>query len=159
MDILLLLQYALNFTHIPIIGLGWPDLLDNGSWAGLARQILDDEAEFSIAQSTLLMNKIKVFDYLYPTSRGILAASFRQPPSNSVRNILTASFPLSLWAVLGVFALIFVGSIKLMWFGRVWLCGGDKREDEELAEDAGYWILVTYCQRSKKKDRKLSIGL
>ncbi|OXA55455.1 uncharacterized protein LOC110849266 [Folsomia candida] len=167
LDLLLLLQYSLNFTYVALKGEGWSDLLPNGSWAGVGRQVLSNEAEFSIAQATLLPWNVKVFDFLFPTSKGFLVAAFRQPPSNSVRNILTASFPPVLWLVLFIFALIFIISIKVLHFGKTFynerVCSviksvdiNEEEEEEEeegwmdalLALDASYWVLVTFCQRN-----------
>jgi len=46
---------------------GWATQHPNGSWFGMARQILDNEADLSLAKTSILPYRAKALAYLVPT--------------------------------------------------------------------------------------------
>jgi hypothetical protein len=99
----------------------------------------------------MVPSRILAFDYLTPISigGGGIFVSFRQPPSYSIRDIVSSSLSLSVWIttlLISVNAVLLMKTIFLLRRRNII----ELEDDERVLEEPVFWVLMTFCQRSNQ---------
>jgi len=134
--------------YSPVNGEGWIDKLPNGTWTGIGRQVVEGEATLSITISSMLPYRLEAFNFLFPSSLGGLTVSLLQPPSHSIRNLVSSIFTFSVWISAFCTSALIFGLLKIVRLLKrqslIYLQVGD----EKVLQESTFWILITFCQRS-----------
>jgi len=112
----------------------------------MSGQIVNGEADISIAQASTIMmtDELHGISFLHSTSKGIIVAVFRQPPSSSIRDILTSAFQLGVWTSAFITWIVLIVSIRVI-FRINNVCGNVEIEDEMFAVESSWWALSSSC--------------
>lgn len=99
-------------------GNGWVGLLPNGTWSGMVAQLINKEADISIAQASMIMmiNTLSGVSFLHPSSEGIFIALFKQPSRSSSTDLLISAFSAYSWIFYFLSWVIIVVSIHFVTF-------------------------------------------
>ncbi|CAL8095559.1 unnamed protein product [Orchesella dallaii] len=146
LDILLAMQISMNFSFVPMKGNGWVGVLPNGSWTGMAAQLINEEGDLSIAQASMLLmiNQLNGISFLHPSSTGQFVALFRQPKASSYKNLLTSVLTTQCWKFYFITWGIIVGTVVCIWFLQRQF---SKPTEMDLAfvKGAVMWAVTTAC--------------
>ncbi|CAL8102627.1 unnamed protein product [Orchesella dallaii] len=146
LEILLLLQVLMNFSFVPIKGSGWMGRFPNGSYSGMASQLVYEGADISISQSAMLisMDIMEAISFLQPTSTGHFMALFHQPKASSYRNLMTSVFSnntlacyVATWIAL-LLSILILSSFQL----KMRIC---KEWDLDFVKESASWAMATAC--------------
>ncbi|CAL8133759.1 unnamed protein product [Orchesella dallaii] len=146
LEILLLLQISMNFSFGSIIGSGWMGRFPNGSYRGMAAQLVYEGADISISQSAMLisMDIMEAISFLQPTSTGHFMALFHQPKASSYRNLMTSVFSnntLACYAATWIailLSILILSSFQL----KMKIC---KELDVDFVKESASWAMATAC--------------
>ncbi|CAL8133751.1 unnamed protein product [Orchesella dallaii] len=146
LEILLLLQLSMSFSFVPIKGSGWMGRFPNGSYRGMASQLVYEGADISISLSAMLISTdvLESISFLHPTSTGQFMALFRQPKASSYRNLMTSVFSnntlacyVTMWFII-VFSIRILSSFQL----KMKIC---KEWDLDFVKESSSWAIATAC--------------
>ncbi|CAL8102631.1 unnamed protein product [Orchesella dallaii] len=141
-------QPRIHFFHsfVPIKGSGWMGRFPNGSYSGMASQLVYEGADISISQSAMLISTdvLESISFLHPTSTGQFMALFRQPKASSYRNLMTSVFSnntlacyVAMWIII-VFGILILSSFQL----KMRIC---KEWDLDFVKESASWAIATAC--------------
>ncbi|CAG7820994.1 unnamed protein product [Allacma fusca] len=97
--IILDIQMSLNFSLEIVLGKGWPNIdktTKDSRLTGMAKQLVDDEAEISISATSVFFYLLEELEVLPPIGLTFPSCFYREPPL-AERNILVLPFQASVW--------------------------------------------------------------
>lgn len=133
-------------------GNGWVGHFPNGTSTGMVAQLVNKEADLSIAQASMIMmiNDLSAITFLHATSAGQFAAIFRQPGSQA--NLTISAFSKHSWTFYFVTWIIIVVSVYVIQFMRVWVHDGHvSGRDVAFTKNVIFWALTTMCVKGDVK--------
>lgn len=129
-------------------GNGWAGLLPNGTWTGMAAQLINNEADLSIAQASMLLmiNELKGVSFLHSTSAGQFVALFQQPNRNSDRRLLSSVLSNHTWISCCFTWVAIIGVMYGVLYVRNKLFILDEREESQRISIV-FWAFTTATMR------------
>ncbi|CAL8122830.1 unnamed protein product [Orchesella dallaii] len=143
------LQYlasSFNFTIVPKMGAGWITLTEDKRLTGMGEQLINKEADISISSSEMLVYRAAQLTFLHPTYYATIWGFFKQPDTNSIRDIFINAFTLDLW--LTMFATWFLIIVAMCALAIVkWKLGTLHENDKIVMQEVFIWAAGAICQQ------------
>ncbi|KAK1122578.1 hypothetical protein K0M31_009023 [Melipona bicolor] len=108
-EVIQLLQEGMNCTFTYMEATSWGAQLPNGSWTGLIRMLIDDEADLGASELMMSSDRLGIIKYTTPVYTTRCRAYIKRPDTTAVNwNAYLAPFSFNIWNAIGL-TIIVVG--------------------------------------------------